>query len=424
MLKHIFSDNRKDFNYAKKSERFFLGKPVNLGKIFCLIAIILIVFGMTECRSAYQPSDCFSFLRDPASGPVVSSGSAGWPMFPTDPAVIKDEQGYHLFYTSLFCKANGIYYYSWDAGDISSCDIMDVVAAVGYAFSSDGGYTWEFRGSPVILGGIEPWCKDIETPHVAVLGDTLYLFYSALGEYQGQPFSQRYEIGAATLDLNGESIRQRLLVDLAEFTIRPEPLLPYNVSSSSFDNNTQEPSVVVRNGIFEVFYVGIGFSLPDQPIDASGQSITSVGMAKALFDSELQLVEKSSGYILPNANITEVKYFDAHYHLFSTTLEDGEFHENERINYFQSGDGETWLSYGILLSPGATFDNWGVMAPTVVVEENEIVMFYTGWSIENHPCFPEPLTPDTRFGRPSDNDTKCIYGSIGRAVAERLPPAE
>jgi hypothetical protein len=424
LLKYNFSDNKRDLSSSKNTEFLSLVDPMMVSKIWRFTVLIMIVFGMSKCNSADKLSDYFSFVRDPASDPVVSSGTAGCPMFPTDPAVIKDEQGYHLFYTSLFCNASGTYHYSWDAGDLSSCDIMDVVAAVGYAFSSDGGYTWEFRGSPVVLGGVEPWCEDIETPHVVVLSDTLYLFYSALGEYQGQPFSQRYQIGAATLVLNGETIRQRLLGDLAEFTIHPEPLLPYNVSSSSFDNNTQEPSVVVKDGMFEVFYVGIGFSLPDQPISASGQSITSVGMARALFDSDLQFVEKPSGYILPNANITEVKYFDGMYHVFSTTLGDGEFHKSEKINYFQSDDGESWLSSGVLLSPGATFDNWGIMAPTVVVEENEIVMFYTGWSIANHPCFPEPLTPDTRFGRPSDSDTKCIYGSIGRAVAERSPPDE
>jgi hypothetical protein len=59
------------------------------------------------------------------------------------------------------------------------------------------------------------------------------------------------------------------------------------------------------------------------------------------------------------------------------------------------------------------------MAPTVVVEDEDIVLFYTGWAIENHPCFPEPFTPDVRFGRPSDEDRQCIYGSVGRATAGR-----
>jgi hypothetical protein len=96
----------------------------------------------------------------------------------------------------------------------------------------------------------------------------------------------------------------------------------------------------------------------------------------------------------------------------------GEFHQNEKINVFQSPDGIRWSDPEILLTPGAPFDNWGLMAPTVVVEDSTLVMFYSGWSSENHPCFPEPFRSDVRFGYPTKDD-HCIYGSVGRAVAGR-----
>jgi hypothetical protein len=57
------------------------------------------------------------------------------------------------------------------------------------------------------------------------------------------------------------------------------------------------------------------------------------------------------------------------------------------------------------------------MAPTVVVEESEIVLFYSGWSIADRLCF-EPWGPDIRFGYPTTDD-RCIYGSVGRATAAR-----
>ena len=374
----------------------------------------------TGPRSENPATYAFTFTKSPANQPVVSSGEAGWPIFPSDPAVIMDAEGYHLFYTSYFCNAGGTYHYSWDAGNMAACNITDVVAAVGYAFSSDSGHTWQFRGSPVLLPGSEPWHQgDIETPHVAYLGNTLYLFYSATGVYQGQPFPHRFQVGVATLDLNGESIRQRLMTDGAAFTGRSEPLLPYNVSATAYDNNTQEPSVVIKDGKLELFYVGVGFALPDQNADAPGQSVVSLGLAKAVFQPDLQLVEKSDGYILPDANITEVKYFDGAYHVFSTTIETGEFHADEKINYFRSVDGVTWSEPEILLQPGAVFDSWGMMAPTIVVEDDQIVLFYTGWSIEDHECFPDPFPPHVRFGRPSINDTQCIFGSVGRAVSPR-----
>ncbi|HUU44484.1 MAG TPA: hypothetical protein VM118_02020 [Acidobacteriota bacterium] len=387
---------------------------------------VLLVCGIGCSSKATQPGGNgqtppdLAFNRDPAAAPVISSGSEGWPIFPTDPGVIADSEGYHLFYTSYFCKASGAYYYSWDVGNLAACNITDGVATVGYAFSSDGGYTWQFRGRPVVMPGPEPWqCGDLETPHAAVLGDTLYLFYSATGTFEGEPFPQRYQIGAATLDLNGGTIRQRLLTEDADFTRRPEPLLPYNTTATAFDNNTQEPSVVIRDGLLELFYIGVRFAEPQLPAEDPGQTLLGYGLAKAVFTSDLTLTEAASGYLLPNANITEVKYFDSTYYVFSTTGTDGEFHRHERIELYRSSDGTTFSAPVDLLLPQTSFDSWGLMAPTVIVNDSQVVMFYTGWNSLNHPCFPEPLPPDTRFGRPSDDGATCIHGSIGRTVAVR-----
>ncbi len=360
------------------------------------------------------------FTREPATEPVVLSGRAGWPIFPTDPCVIADSEGYHLFYTSYFCRASGSYYYSWDVANIAACDIMHVVASVGYAFSADRGFTWQFRGRPVVLPGPEEWqCGDLETPYVAMLGDTVYLFYSATGTINGQPFPERYQIGAATLNLQGHTLRQRLLEENAEFVRRSQPLLPYNTSTSAFNNNTQEPSVVIRNGRLELFYVGIRFSEPRLPAEAEGQEILALGLARAVFGTDLTLIETASGYLLPNANIPEVKYFDSTYYIFATAGGDGEFHKEEKIDYYTSRDCLTFSRSTTVLVPQEEFDAWGMMAPTLVVEPDSIVMFYSGWSYVDRPCFPEPLPADVRFGRPSNNDAACIFGSFGRAIAAR-----
>jgi predicted GH43/DUF377 family glycosyl hydrolase len=361
------------------------------------------------------------FTRQPAAEAVVQSGRAGWPIFPTDPCVVKDDEGYHLFYTSYFCNAGGEYYYSWDVGNLAACDILDAVATIGYAYSADEGLTWEFRGAPVLMPGSQEWqCGDLETPSVIQAGDRLYLFYSATGTFQGQPFPQRYQVGAATLDLTGGTIRQRLLDDGLTFTALPDPLLPYDTETTGFFNNTQEPSAVVRDdGTLEVFFVGLSLARPDLPPEVPGQDIVSIGMARAVFDPDLAPVELPSGYILPGANITEVKRYDGAYHVFATTGTAGEFHRSERIVYYRSTDGANFSDPTDLLLPETPFDSWGLMAPTVVVEPDRLVMFYSGWSCEDHPCFPEPLPPNTRFGYPSAGESACIYGAIGRAVATR-----
>jgi hypothetical protein len=360
------------------------------------------------------------FTREPANEPVVLSGRVGWPIFPTDPCVIADAEGYHLFYTSYFCKASGSYYYSWDVANMAACNITQVVATVGYAFSADRGFTWQFRGRPIVLPGPEPWQSgDLETPFVAILGDTVYLLYSATGTVNGQPFPQRYQIGAATLNLHGHTLRQSLLENDAEFVRLPQPLLPYNTEVPAFNNNTQEPSVVIRNNRLELYYVGLRLSDPRLPAEAPGQEILGVGLARAIFATNLALIEATNGYILPNANIPEVKYFDSAYYVFATAAGNGEFHRQEKIDYYFSKDGTTFSKPVDLLAPQVSFDAWGIMAPTLVIEKDTIVMFYSGWSYADHPCFPEPLPLDVRFGRPSNNDAACIFGAFGRAVAVR-----
>jgi predicted GH43/DUF377 family glycosyl hydrolase len=388
-----------------------------------ILLIILLIAGCGNATSQSQTqSTTLSFIKEPSNAPVISSGLKGWPMFPTDPCVIKDNEGYHLFYTSLFCKKDGSHYYSWDAGNAFGCDLSEMIGTVGYAFSSDQGMTWEFRGSPVVQVAPEDWQSgDVETPFVLHHGDSLYLFYSALGMKDGSEFGNRYQIGAAILDLQGSSIRQMLSNEGTTFERLPEPVLPYNLTSMSFDNNTQEPSVIVKDGKLELFYIGIKLSKPDQPVDAPGNSITSVGLAKAVFDRDLNLISNSNGFILNGANITEVKYFNDKYHIFSIAQGDGEFHCKERINYYTSLDGITWSSPEILLTHGQgdDYDNWGIMAPTVIIDNNELVMFYTAWGIEDYPCFPEPFTSDIRFGMPFNNETQCIHGYVSRATAPR-----
>lgn len=394
--------------------------------LFMLALLALIAVLPAGCESATsnsQPeSTDLNFTKSPADEPVISSGSEGWPIFPSDPCVIKDDEGYHIFFTTIFCKSGDSYYYSWDAGNIFACDITNVIGSVAYAFSSDQGLTWEFRGSPVILPGAESWQNgDTETPFVLQHGDSLYLFYSALGIRDGQEFHNRYQVGAAILDMKGSSIRQALMNESNLFNRLPEPVLLYNLTHTSFDNNTQEPSAIIKDGHLELYYVGVGFSKPDKHAFADGQSITSVGMAKAVFDRDLNLISNSDGYILEGANITEVQYVNDRYHVFSIKHGDGEFHCQERINYYTSDDGVAWSSSEILLSygQGDDYDNWGIMAPTVVIEDNKLVMFYTAWGIEDGKCFPDEFTPDVRFGMPFNNDTQCIHGYVGRAVAPR-----
>jgi hypothetical protein len=174
--------------------------------------------------------------------------------------VYVDEEGYHLFYTTFFCDRDKHYYYSWEPADSAACDIVNVVSSIADAFSSDRGRSWLFRVSPVLLPAEQGWDSgDIETASVARVDDRLVLAYSVFGEKDGEMMNQRYEIGAAELELDGRSINEAMMDDSSLFSRRPEPLLENYRDVPRFGNNVQEPS---------------------QPINDPSQKIESVGLSR------------------------------------------------------------------------------------------------------------------------------------------------
>ena len=76
----------------------------------CILTLLLIFNGCASVKT--KPSSNLdqdttpelTFQRLPSEEPVVSSGIKGWPAMPSDPFVLKDQSGYHLFISMLFCK--------------------------------------------------------------------------------------------------------------------------------------------------------------------------------------------------------------------------------------------------------------------------------------------------------------------------------
>jgi len=368
---------------------------------------------------AVAPSAPIALAREPGARPVVSSGRAGLPIMAFDPGIYVDAEGYHLFYTSLFCQTGDEWAFSWDPAAPAACNIGTTIGSIAYAFSADRGLTWEFRATPVILPADTGFdASKIETAQPFRRGDTLYLVYSAEGKRDGATFTLRYQIGLARLPLGGRSVRTALIDQGRRFEHRRQPLLPYDVRPGRFDNNVQEPSVVLGPDGLVLYYVGLGLRLPDQPVTAPGQQITSVGLGRAELAADFTVTSRSDATLLNGANITEIRYFDGAYHLFGTTAGRGEFHLGNRIEYATSTDGLGWTAPKVILEgsvPG--YDDWGIMAPTVVVEPDRLVVFYTAFGSEERACFPVPA--DGRFGRPVRDGAACLYATVGRAVAAR-----
>ena len=95
------------------------------------------------------------------------------------------------------------------------------------------------------------------------------------------------------------------------------------------------------------------------------------------------------------------------------------------ITYGVSGDGLHFTApTTILRRRDGAFDNWGLMAPTVVVEPDAVVLFYTAWEMQEHRC--QVTGPDGRMGMPQQdrNGARCLYATLGRAVSRRAVTPE
>ncbi|AQQ71378.1 hypothetical protein SMSP2_01751 [Limihaloglobus sulfuriphilus] len=400
-------------------------------------AVIAICVVSTAAAMSSRPQRPFTeFKKNPDDRPVISSGSNGRPTFMSDPVVIKDKEGYHAFFSNFYIKKNGQYWISFDPQNQDAYKMDDFVGSIAYAFSSDQGLSWTLRQTPCLMPGPQAWCDDVlETPSVIKDGDRLVMFYSALGSRNGRKFLSRYQIGGATLKLNGKTIREKLLDESIQFTKIKQPVVPHNTSIIHHDNNTQEPSVVLKDGRFELFYIGLTLQKPDEQIPGvPGQGIKKVALYKAVFDKDLNLILAADDALINGANITEVHYHDGAYHVFSTQSPSwfsnypgkaeglDKFHYDESITYYHSAEGQSWSKPQTILEKGTenSFDSWGIMAPTVVFENDRLVMFYTAWQLGNQTM--TPLPADGRYGLRRGQE-QTIWGTMGRAEATYNPRA-
>ncbi len=370
-----------------------------------------------EAQDLAAPPLFPTFLRHPNSAPVVDAGARGLPTVVFDPHVYADEEGYHLFHTAIFCRRGERYEVSWDPAAPGACNILETIGTVAYAFSADRGLSWSYRQTPVVVPPASGFdSTKIETPFVFRRGGTVYLTYTGDGDLDGVKRYQRFQIGIAELALAGRSLRAAMMDERITFERRPEPLVPHDERPGRFDNNVQEPSVVVREDGIEVYFVGLGLAKPEAAIDAPGQQIQGVALGRADFDLDWKLRSRSESGLVEGANITEMHWIDGAYHLFASSLVFGEFHRDEVITWSHSRDGVSWSEPMAILGPReGRFDSWGLMAPTVVVEPDRAVLFYTAFEVGPRRCFPVPA--DGRFGRPVDGDARCVFSTLGRAVS-------
>jgi hypothetical protein len=148
-----------------------------------------------------------------------------------------------------------------------------------------------------------------------------------------------------------------------------------------------------------------------------------VALRRTVLDPSFQEIEPPSAPLVSGAeaNIPEVRHFDGRYHLFATRTEQDD-HEADEITHATSSDGLHFTAPETILRRRSSevFDNWGLMAPTLVVEPASVVLLYTAWEMQQHRC--RTFGADGRMGMPQEGRpelARCLYGTLGRAVSTR-----
>lgn len=354
---------------------------------------------------AGEPAILLDFKREPGDGPVLSSGTADTPMLVMDPCVISDGDGLHLFFSSVFCETPDGLSLFWKPEFGDEFDISKLTTGIAYAFSDDRGKNWRIRAAPVLLPAEGGWDGyRVETASAVVVDDVLHLFYS--GDAKESP--ARYEIGEASLELNGDTLRTALLErEHSPVRKRTSPVLAGVRDRSCFRNNVQEPSVLYHDGRFELYFVGLQFSQPGEALDHAGQELRGLGLGRAILDDSLKPIEVTDEPLVELANIIEVKRTAGGLVLFTTLPGEGDAHEGERIGYQTSPDGRSWSrSREILSSRPMGFDSWGCMSPTVVQDSDRWILFYTALEKSSD-------RPSGRWGISMGDG--WLFGTLGRA---------
>lgn len=355
-----------------------------------------------------------TFAAAPATHSVLDVGHAEQPILATDASVYAEADGYHLFFTTLFCRAALDEAPSWLAASRKTC--ADVpLGTTAYAYSSDRGHSWRLRQSPVLLPRAHAWDSgDLESPFVARVGDDLMLLYAGFGAIEA-----RFGIGGAKLHVGAERVSDVLLDDARSFVQLEQPLIPADFEHAGAINNAQEPSIVVYDDRIDLYYVAIGLQHPELGF-VEGQLPTGIGLRRRSFDRQLSPLANTDEQLLAGINIAEVREIDGVLHLHYTSDEGNDYHRGERILWRQSSDaGGTWSEPVEALGfDHGEFDNWGVMAPSLVVEPNGAVLFFTAWQATDGPC-----SQSARAGMPDSDDPAqsqhCLFASVGRAESVR-----
>ncbi len=320
-------------------------------------SVLLITIGCGVTQPPDNPTTSSEFGKY-AGNPVIPEAPEGSAAhWKSDPFVLFDDGVYKMWFG-----------YNADGSKTQ----------VGYATSGDG-ISWTVRQLPAVaLGADGEWDdEDVETPFVVKVGGTYHMYYCARGEPEGGGWSPEatYRIGHATSS------------DGLSWVKDPgNPVLGLgDYGSGDWDALVAaEPSVVYKDGRFELYYVGGHV----EETGGAGVLVLEVGLATST-DGSTWTRYGGNPVIrdtADNAYAPFVLYNGSSYELWYTggPKADPYFPEGP-FWYYTSKDGITWTpaeTAALEIGPAGAWDSSGIFGPTVLIDGYTEKMWYSGYYVD------------------------------------------
>lgn len=289
--------------------------------------------------------------------PVIPEPPVGtWDHWRSDPCVLKEGDLYKMWYAANTDGSR---------------------TQIGYAESVDG-INWLHHPEPVLLLGVDgEWDdEDVETPTVVKHGGLYHLWYSGRGEPEGSSPIEfpdaAYRIGHAvsTDGINWTKDLGNPVIDVGL------PFIEWDWLAAA------EPTVVVNDGLFEMWYTGATIKL------RSGKFFLQIGRATSLDGTTWEKVEQNPVLRLNLKNgITtpSVLLNGSDYELWFTLFDEATGLPGGPIGYATSMDGITWRIAPRTALRKGRFRAWnrrGIFGPTVLFDGEQYKMWYSGVRVD------------------------------------------
>jgi len=303
-----------------------------------------------------KPTQVQSSWTPYANNPIFKSNTSLLDGFPNDPWVIKDGGTY-------------VMYYGATKGDFSDTNTVRIFRA-----TSNDGINWQRNSVPILLPGLSgSWDSvKVETPSIIKLPDGTYRMYFAGSNI---PDSEAgFQMGYATSP------------DGIVWTKYPgNPVLELGVTGSFDEVTIGEPSVLIKDGKYWMWYAGMSAGLKIAiDLAQSDDGIVWTKNGKVL---ELDVEREGRNEV----GITEdhVIWNGSAFEIFYAVLQDGG-QVLGPIWHATSSDGIAWVKdSGPILRRGST-NSWtgqGIASPSVLLEMTKYRMWYSGTHTDGRTFF-------------------------------------